>query len=138
MPVMSDQENGCLLPSNYHSLAYRPERGAPHPTQHAGNTCSGLYQGCAPSPLRCWHNCCMSPCKASTPTCPPPHIYTFSYSHTKPLTLNFQLVNLPARFPNRWQVSHMRKTSISSPILQNTRTLEEACSRPRDEITELQ
>lgn len=46
----------------------------------------------------------------------PAHTHLFSSSHTKPLTLNFQLVNLPARFPNRWQVLHMRKISISSPI----------------------
>lgn len=71
------------------------------------------------------------------PNLPPPHAYTFSSSHTKPSTLNFQLVNLLARFPNRWQVSRMRQISISSPILQNTRALEEACSQPRSEITEL-
>lgn len=62
------------------------------------------------------------------------HTNTFSSSHTKPVTLNFQPVNLPARFPNRWQVSRMRKTSISSLILQNTRTLEEACLWPHNEI----
>lgn len=62
---------------------------------------------------------------------------TFSFSHAEPLTLNFQPVNLPARFPNRWQVSHMTRISISRPILQNIRTLEQACSWPRNEITEL-
>lgn len=96
-----------------------------------------LNRGCAPCPLCCFHHGCTNLYKATTPTCPPRHTYTFSSSHTKPSTLNFQLVNLLARFPNRWQVSRMRQISISGPILQNTRALEEACSQPRSEITEL-
>lgn len=78
------------------------------------------------------------PLQGYHPNRPLTHTYTFSSSHTKPSTLNFQLVNLLARFPNRWQVSRMRQISISSPILQNTRALEEACSQPRSEIKELQ
>lgn len=77
------------------------------------------------------------PLQGYHPNRPLTHTYTFSSSHTKPSTLNFQLVNLLARFPNRWQVSRMRQISISSPILQNTRALEEACSQPRSEIKEL-
>lgn len=78
--------------------------------------------------LHCWHSCCMNLCKATSTTFPPPphtHRYTFSSFHAKPLTLNFQLVNLLARFPSRWQVSRIKRISISSPILQNTRALEE-------------
>lgn len=129
MPIMK-------LPSTYHSLAYEPVWSFMSNSARWKHL-QHLNQGCAPSPLHCFHHCCTNLCKATTPTCPPRHTYTFSSSHTKPSTLQFHLVNLLARFPNRWQVSRMRQISISSPIFQNTRALEEACSQPRSEIMEL-
>lgn len=129
MPIMK-------LPSTYHSLACEPQYGALCPTRYAGNTRSISTKAVPPVPSAAFTTAART--FARLPPQPaPPHTYTFSSSHTKPSTLNFQLVNLLARFPNRWQVSRMRQISISSPILQNTRALEEACSQPRSEIKEL-